>query len=183
MVLLGVDPHKDTHTVVAVDQVGRQLDQTTVTARTQGHTELLGWATRRWADDRLWALEDCRHVTGRLERDLLAAGEQVVRVPTRRPGRSSCWSITASTSSPSALGRSTGSAGTCTSSTPSSSTPPNGCQAHRWTACPLARRRPGIGPGRHLPGAHRHAIRALTTRIDQLARDLRTRVMRLARTC
>jgi transposase len=83
MVLLGVDPHKDTHTVVAVDQVGRQLDQTTVTARAQGHTELLGWATRRWADDRLWAVEDCRHVTGRLERDLLAAAERVVRVPPR----------------------------------------------------------------------------------------------------
>ena len=27
MVLLGVDPHKDTHTVVAVDPAGRQLDQ------------------------------------------------------------------------------------------------------------------------------------------------------------
>jgi transposase len=35
MVLLGVDPHKDTHTVVAVDQVGRPLDQTTVTAHTR----------------------------------------------------------------------------------------------------------------------------------------------------
>jgi hypothetical protein len=34
MVLLGVDPHKDTHTVVAVDQAGRQLGQTTVAART-----------------------------------------------------------------------------------------------------------------------------------------------------
>jgi transposase len=28
-------------------------------------------------------VEDCRHVTGRLERDLLAAGERVVRVPPR----------------------------------------------------------------------------------------------------
>ncbi len=83
MVLLGVDPHKDTHTVVAVDHAGRQLDQTTVAARTPGHGELLGWARRRWPDDRVWAVEDCRHVTGRLERDLLAAGERVVRVPPR----------------------------------------------------------------------------------------------------
>ena len=83
MVLLGVDPHKDTHTVVAVDHTGRQLDQTTVAARTLGHGELLGWARRRWPDDRVWAVEDCRHVTGRLERDLLAAGERVVRVPPR----------------------------------------------------------------------------------------------------
>jgi transposase len=83
MVLLGVDPHKDTHTVVAVDQAGRQLGQTTVAARTLGHAELLGWACQRWPEERLWAVEDCRHVTGRLERDLLAAGERVVRVPPR----------------------------------------------------------------------------------------------------
>jgi transposase len=83
MVLLGVDPHKDTHTVVAVDHTGRQLDQTTVAARTPGHGELLGWARRRWPEERVWAVEDCRHVTGRLERDLLAAGERVVRVPPR----------------------------------------------------------------------------------------------------
>jgi hypothetical protein len=48
MVLLGIDPHKDTHTVVVVDQAGRQLDQTTVPARTLGHGELVGWARTRW---------------------------------------------------------------------------------------------------------------------------------------
>jgi transposase len=72
-VLLGVDPHKDTHTVVAVDHAGRQLDQRTVAARSLGHAQLLGWARHRWPDERVWAVEDCRHVTGRLERDLLAA--------------------------------------------------------------------------------------------------------------
>jgi transposase len=82
MVLLGIDPHKDTHTVVAVDQAGRQLDQTTVPARTLGHGQLVSWARMRWPE-RTWAVEDCRHVTGRLERDLLAAGERVVRVPPR----------------------------------------------------------------------------------------------------
>jgi transposase len=41
MVLLGIDPHKDTHTVVAVDQAGRQLDHTTVPARTLGHGHLV----------------------------------------------------------------------------------------------------------------------------------------------
>jgi hypothetical protein len=61
MVLLGVDPHKDTHTVVAVDQAGRQLDQTTVPARTLGHGQLVGWARARWPGpgQRLWAVEDC----------------------------------------------------------------------------------------------------------------------------
>jgi transposase len=32
------------------------------------------------AEERLWAIEDCRHLTRRLERDLIAAGESVVRV-------------------------------------------------------------------------------------------------------
>jgi hypothetical protein len=59
---------------VAVDQAGRQLGQLTVAARSHGHAELLGWARRHWPNDRRWAVEDCRHVTGRLEHDLLAAG-------------------------------------------------------------------------------------------------------------
>ena len=31
----------------------------------------------------MWAIEDCRHLSTRLERDLLAAGQQVVRVPPK----------------------------------------------------------------------------------------------------
>jgi hypothetical protein len=42
MVVLGVDPHKQTYTVVAVDQTGRQLAQLTVSARTDGQLRLLG---------------------------------------------------------------------------------------------------------------------------------------------
>jgi hypothetical protein len=51
------DPHKDTHTVVAVDRAGRQLDQRTVPARMLGHGELVGWARIRWPE-RIWAVED-----------------------------------------------------------------------------------------------------------------------------
>jgi hypothetical protein len=40
---------------------------------------LLKWAVGL-AGERLWAIEDCRHLTRRLERDLIAAGESVVRV-------------------------------------------------------------------------------------------------------
>jgi transposase len=52
---------------------------------------LLSWAP---AGERLWALEDCRHVSRGLERLLLEAGERLVRVPprltapARRRGRS-----------------------------------------------------------------------------------------------
>jgi transposase len=47
----------------------------------RGHLRALRWASR-WAQQQ-WAIEDCRHLSRRLERDLLAAGEQVVRVPPK----------------------------------------------------------------------------------------------------
>ncbi|HZS22020.1 MAG TPA: IS110 family transposase, partial [Pseudonocardiaceae bacterium] len=74
-----------THTTVATDELGRQQDQRTLPATDTGHQRLLAWARENYpgpAEQRLWAIEDCRHVSGRLERALLAAGERVVRVPS-----------------------------------------------------------------------------------------------------
>ena len=94
MVTIGADLHKRSHTVVAVDEHGRKLAERTVRATPAGHLELLRWARERF-DERTWALEDCRHLSRRLERDLLPAGETVVRVPPklmagqRRSGRES----------------------------------------------------------------------------------------------
>ena len=67
---------------MAVDGLGRQVAQRTVAARTPQHLELVAWA-RTIADERVWAVEDCRHVSRRLERDLLAVGERIVRVPPK----------------------------------------------------------------------------------------------------
>jgi transposase len=81
VIVIGADSHKRTHTVVAVDEVGRRLGERTVKATSDGHLELLRWSAQ-WPQVR-FALEDCRHLTRRLEQDLLAAGQPVVRVPTR----------------------------------------------------------------------------------------------------
>ena len=81
MVTLGVDAHKRSHTIVAADEQGRQVGQVTVRATPEGHLRGLGWAGQ-WAQ-RQWAIEDCRHLSRRLERELLAAGEQLVRVPPK----------------------------------------------------------------------------------------------------
>jgi transposase len=81
MVILGVDAHKATHTVVAVDGNGRQVGGRTVAATSAGHLEALRWAAQ--FEQRCWALEDCRHVTRRLERELLGVGERVLRVPPK----------------------------------------------------------------------------------------------------
>jgi hypothetical protein len=90
-VIIGIDAHKKTHTAVVIDEVGRELASKTVKATSDGHLRLVTWA-RQWPSRR-FAVEDCRHLTRRLESDLLAAGERIVRVPPqlmaaeRRGGR------------------------------------------------------------------------------------------------
>ena len=79
MVVLGTDAHKRSHTVVACDEVGAEIGSLTVAATPQGHLRLVKWSAR-W-EQRRWAIEDCRALSRRLEGDLLAAGERVVRVP------------------------------------------------------------------------------------------------------
>lgn len=85
MVTLGGDSHKRTHTVVAVDENGRQVGECTVAATSHGHMEALAWA-RQWPERR-WALENCRHLSRVLERDLLKAAEAVVQVSPKLMGR------------------------------------------------------------------------------------------------
>jgi len=83
MIMLGIDAHKRSHTVVAVDHLGRQLGiKTTKATTTAEHLELVRWADQ-FGVDRTWAVEDCRHLSRRLERDMLAAGESLVRVPPK----------------------------------------------------------------------------------------------------
>jgi transposase len=79
---VGIDVHKDTHTAVMVDELGREQAQRTVRATDAGHRALVAWA-RSQNSQLMWAVEDCRHVSTRLERALLAAGQRVVRVPPK----------------------------------------------------------------------------------------------------
>src|SRR3954454_19562364 len=98
MIVIGADTHKRSHTVAAVDAAtGRVLDEQTIAARRRSFDALLVWA-RGHGGKRVWAIEDCRHVSGALERFLLARGEAVVRVApkltagarstAREPGKS-----------------------------------------------------------------------------------------------
>lgn len=83
MVVIGTDVHKRTHTFVAVDAVGKQIGQLSVAATSEGHFAALRWAVRECGTEVTWAIEDCRHLSARLERDLLGAGQAVVRVPPK----------------------------------------------------------------------------------------------------
>ena len=80
MIVIGSDPHKSSHTFAAVDAATGELrDTLRVAATTAGAEKGLRWA-RGLDGERCWAIEDCRHVSGRLERALVAHGERTVRV-------------------------------------------------------------------------------------------------------
>jgi transposase len=80
MVVIGADTHKRSHTLAAIEATsGRSLADQTVPARRRSFEALLVWA-RQHGNERVWAIEDCRHVSGAFERFLLAHGEAVVRV-------------------------------------------------------------------------------------------------------
>ena len=83
MVIVGIDAHKRTHTAVAIDEAGRKLgEKTTGMTTTEANLELVRWADA-FGPERRFAVEDCRHLSRRLEADLLVAGEALVRVPPR----------------------------------------------------------------------------------------------------
>ena len=69
MIVIGVDVHKHSLTAAAVDELGRQRGEHSgaVDGDVVGCANSLG-------EERLWAVEDCRHVTRGLEQALLAAG-------------------------------------------------------------------------------------------------------------
>lgn len=82
MIVVGVDVHKRSHTLAVLDgQTGAVVGRLTVAADERGHLAALrlvaGLGER---GEVVWAIEDCRHVSGCLEQALLAAGQRVVRV-------------------------------------------------------------------------------------------------------
>src|SRR4051812_28622039 len=82
MIVLGADTHKRSHTIAAVAAVtGELVGEQTVAVGRRGFGALLVWA-RGLDGERVWALEDCRHVSGSLERFLIERGERVLRIPT-----------------------------------------------------------------------------------------------------
>lgn len=92
--------HKRTHTFVAVDEVGRRLGEVTVSADAKGHAKALRWARQQFVGERIWGIEDCRHLSARLERDLLGGGERVVRVPPKLMAQSRASARTRGKSDP-----------------------------------------------------------------------------------
>jgi transposase len=84
-VIIGVDPHKGSHTAVAISGDEVPLGQVRVRARDGQAGQLLDWA-RAWPQ-RTWAVEGARGMGYLLAQQLVAAGEQVVDVQPKLGAR------------------------------------------------------------------------------------------------
>ena len=79
MVLIGIDPHKGSHTAVAIDGHETQLSELRVRSSKQQCDRLLEWASV--FPQRRWAIESAGGLGYLLGQQLVAAGEDVVDVP------------------------------------------------------------------------------------------------------
>ena len=85
MFIIGIDPHKGSHTAVAVDRSESVVDTIRVDADRHQRSRLLEWATR--FEPRTWAVEGATGMGALLAQQLVGAGEQVVDVPPRLSAR------------------------------------------------------------------------------------------------
>ena len=86
MITIGIDPHKRTHTAVAIDADRRKLGELEVVASVQMTVVLLAWAAL-WPGARRWAIEGSDGLGRLLARELVAAGETVIEVPATLAAR------------------------------------------------------------------------------------------------
>jgi transposase len=84
-VIIGVDPHKASHTAVAIDDDERELDAVKVRATRRQVAQLLSWAEP--FEKRTWAIESACGLGYLLSQQLVAAGEVVVDVPATLASR------------------------------------------------------------------------------------------------
>jgi transposase len=84
-VMIGVDPHKASHTAVAINATEEPLGELRVRASATQAERLLAWA-QAWPQ-RSWAVEGAGGVGHLLAQQLLAAGERVLDVPPRLAAR------------------------------------------------------------------------------------------------
>ena len=78
-VIIGVDPHKASHTAVAIDGTEVELGSKQVRATRRQVDQLLGSAEP--FESRLWAVESANGLGYLLSQQLVDAGETVVDVP------------------------------------------------------------------------------------------------------
>jgi transposase len=90
-VMIGVDPHKGSHTAVVIDQAEMALGEVRVRASASQVQQLLEWAAA-WAE-RTWAVEGAGGLGHLLAQQLVAAGERVAMCSPSWPRGCGCWPL------------------------------------------------------------------------------------------
>jgi hypothetical protein len=83
--MIGIDPHKGSHTAVVIDSDELVIDQIRVKATARQLVELREWASAY--EDRCWAVESARGMGYLVSQQLVAAGERVIDVPAMMASR------------------------------------------------------------------------------------------------
>jgi len=84
-VMVGIGPHKSSHTAVAIGAAEEPLGELRVTACPSQAAQLLAWAAA-WPQ-RAWAVEGAAGLGHLLAQQLVAAGERVLDVPPKLAAR------------------------------------------------------------------------------------------------
>ena len=84
-VMIGIDPHKGSHTAVAVDHGEQSLAELRVRSGPKQLERLVGWAER--FAERTWAIENATGLGYLLAQQLVAAGERVLDVQPKLAAR------------------------------------------------------------------------------------------------
>jgi hypothetical protein len=84
-VMIGIDPHKGSHTATAIDDQERVLGQTRVRASQAQTDELVRWSSR-WPV-RTWAIENAMGLGYLLAQRLVGVGERVVDIQPKMAAR------------------------------------------------------------------------------------------------
>jgi transposase len=85
MFMIGIDPHKGSHTAAAVNQAEAVIDTIRVDADRHQRARLLAWAAP--FTPRTWAIEGATGMGALLAQQLVAVGEHVVDVPPKLSSR------------------------------------------------------------------------------------------------
>src|SRR5262249_8966967 len=84
-VVIGVDPHKGSHTAVVIDESEQQLGRVQVRSGPRQLEQLLAWAVG--FGERVWAVESAGGLGYLLAQQLVGAGERVLDVPATLASR------------------------------------------------------------------------------------------------
>ena len=86
-VIVGVDPHKKSVTIEAIDGQGKKVATGRFGTSTRDYKTMLAYVREQWPHHHRWAIEGAHGVGRPLAQRLLADGEQVVDVPAKLAAR------------------------------------------------------------------------------------------------